>query len=348
MALWKPDPTFYPSPRDAAAAPAGDARLRRRLRPGRASSRTRSPRSTSIPTPRRTDRWSAGPTCRTPATSCTTSAGTRARTRSARTRRTRTPSGATSSCRGCARPGSTILDTKDEPGPAAGREGAGGRRSWPSGPATPGRTPSTVDRKASTSELPRRRRTGRTGPAASRCSTTSSFEVLGRWEIDRGPQYLAYDALVAHRPGRRGHQRVGHAVDDRGRRRRRAAARPQVRARAALLGPAPAPARAGGRPRRRAPDGAGAAPGARPDQGVRVRRRGRQGRGPVRVGVALAPFRGSLGGHQGDHDPGRAGRRVAAAAGDRAVRRGAAAGHRHRPVRRRPVASTSRAGAPAS
>ncbi len=48
------------------------------------------------------------------------------------------------------------------------------------------------------------------------------------------------------------------------------------------------------RPRRRAPDGARAAPGARPAQGVRLRRRGRLGRGPVGLGLALAPRRRRL------------------------------------------------------
>ena len=53
-------------------------------------------------------------------------------------------------------------------------------------------------------------------------------------------------------------------------------------------------------------------------------------------------------GREGDHDPGRAGRRRPAPADPAAVRRGAAADHRHRAVGRRPLAATSPAGGPAS
>ena len=45
-----------------------------------------------------------------------------------------------------------------------------------------------------------------------------------------------------------------------------------------------------------------------------------------------------LGGRQGDHHPGRARRRRRPAAGAEALRRGATAGHRHRPVGRRSLA----------
>ena len=131
---------------------------------------------------------------------------------------------------------------------------------------------------------------------------TSRSRCSAAWEVDRGPQYLAYDLWWHIDPRRAGHQRVGHPVDDRGRRGRRAAARPQVRPQAALLGPAPKRRHVqDGRPRRPAPDGAGAAPGARPDQVVRVRRRGGLRRGPVRLGLAVAPGRGRrVRGHQGD------------------------------------------------
>ena len=46
MSLWTPDPTFYPSPRDAAAGAAGEAGLRRRLRPVRGEARRDRGRST--------------------------------------------------------------------------------------------------------------------------------------------------------------------------------------------------------------------------------------------------------------------------------------------------------------
>ena len=76
----------------------------------------------------------------------------------------------------------------------------------------------------------------------------------------------------------------------------------------------------------------------RPARDLGLRRRRDQRRGPVRLGLALAPRRRQLGGREGDHDPGGAGRRRQAAAGAAAVRRGAAADQRHRPVRRRPLA----------
>ena len=81
---------------------------------------------------------------------------------------------------------------------------------------------------------------GNDGPGGIALLDHTSFEVLGRWEIDRGPQYFGVRRLVAPGPTRAGHQRVGHPVDDRGRAGRRAAAGPQVRPRAALLGPAQA------------------------------------------------------------------------------------------------------------
>ena len=88
----------------------------------------------------------------------------------------------------------------------------------------------------------------------------------------------------------------------------------------------------------RAADGAGAAAGARPDQGLRLRRRRHQPRGPLRLDLALVPRRTARWAvEKVIDDPGRAGRRRPAAAAAQAVRRGAAAGHRHQPVARRPV-----------
>ena len=238
-------------------------------------SRTRSPCWTPTRTRRRTARWSAGPTCRTPATSCTTSAGTRAAARSARTaphphveRRYLIVPGLRSSR-------IYVLDTKDDPRQPSDRQGASSPRSWPSGPAT--RRPHTVHcgpEGIYVSALGGA--DGEEGPggiAAARPHHLRGARARGR--STAGPQYLAYDFWWHLAQDVAGDQRVGHPVDDRGRPGRRAAAGPQVRPRAALLGPAAAPARAGGRPRRPVPDGAGAAAGARPDQGVRLRRRGR-------------------------------------------------------------------------
>ena len=97
-----------------------------------------------------------------------------------------------------------------------------------------------------------------------------------------------------------------------------------------------------------APDGARAAARARPAQGLRVRRRGRLGRGPVGVGLAVAPRGRRLGDPQGDHDPGRAGRAPSCC---RRCCRGSARCRRWSPTstcRSTTASSTSPAGAPAT
>ena len=162
------------------------------------------------------------------------------------------------------------------------------------------------------------------------------FSVKGAWENDRGPQELAYDFWWHLNYGTRDHVRVGHAEHGRGRPRRRAAAGQPVRPQAARLGPRQAQPRAGDRPRPGAPDGARAATGAQPVEGLRLRRRGHLDRGPVRLGVAVGARRGRhVQRGEGDLDPGRAGRGRAAAAAAAALRRRAAADHRHLAVGRR-------------
>ena len=84
-----------------------DARLCRGVRAEARCSRLASPWSMSIPPRRAIRRSSAASTCRMSATSCTITAGTRAAHVFARTRRIRTPSGAISWCRACARRAST-------------------------------------------------------------------------------------------------------------------------------------------------------------------------------------------------------------------------------------------------
>ena len=117
------------------------------------------------------------------------------------------------------------------------------------------------------------------------------FEVKGAWEDDRGPQELAYDFWwhLGHDTMITSEWGTPNMVEDG--LRRRAAARRQVRPPAARLGPRQAPPPAGDRPRRRAPDGARAAAGARPEQGLRLRRRRRLDRRPVGLGLALGPRR---------------------------------------------------------
>ena len=138
--------------------------------------------------------------------------------------------------------------------------------------------------------------------------------------------------LVAPQPEHPDHQRVGHALDDRGRDQPRTAAGPQVRARAAFLGPGRRQAPADGRPGRAAPDRARAAALPRPGGDLGLRQRGGQHRRPVRLDLAVEPPGRQLARRQGDHDPGRARGPGRAAAGAAAVRGRAAAGHRHQPV----------------
>ena len=145
--------------------------------------------------------------------------------------------------------------------------------------------------------------------------------------------------LVAPEPRHRHHLRVGHPVDDRERPQPRGPAGPQVRPPPQLLDAcrsASSPsastwatstrwcwrsARPTTRPR---PGGSSAWSSASRTS------RGRSG--PV------APRRRPLGGQQGHHHPGRAGRPRPAAAGPQAVRGGAPADQRHRPVGGRPLA----------
>ncbi len=145
--------------------------------------------------------------------------------------------------------------------------------------------------------------------------------------------------LVAPQPEHADLQRVGHPVDDRGRHRARAAARPEVRPPAALLGP-----------RRPAGTSRRVDLGAEHQMVLEIRPSHDPDAtwGFVGVVISTADLSASvwrwhregdgLEGRQGDHDPGRAGGPGRPAAGAAAVRRGPAAGHRHRPVRRRPDA----------
>ena len=108
MALWKPDPTFYPSARMAMAAPPETLAYVVTFDPKK---KTQSPmryaRSTSIPSRAATVKSSAASRCRRPATSFTTSGGMRAAPRCAPMRRIRTSSAVTWSYRGSAPRAST-------------------------------------------------------------------------------------------------------------------------------------------------------------------------------------------------------------------------------------------------
>ena len=128
------------------------------------------------------------------------------------------------------------------------------------------------------------------GPGGIFLLDCETFDLRGAWEVDRGPQHFCLRLLVAPRLRHADLERVGHAATC-----SRRGVVPEkllgtrVRPPPARLGPARPPAPAGDRPRRRAPDGARAAAGARPAQDLRLRRRRRLGRGPLRLDLALVP-----------------------------------------------------------
>ena len=334
-----PDQSFYPSPTMAMAAEPeklayvamlnSDPQQARRA--GRRRSRSRVDAATAS--------WSARWTCRKPATSCTTSAGTPAARACARhsphphmERRYLVVPGMRSSR-------IHILDTKPDPRKPRlvkvieAEEVAQAHRLQPAAHVA-------LRPRRHLHERARRRPTAE-APAASSCSTPRRFDIRGRWEVDRGPQQLAYDFWwhLGHDTMITSEWGTPNMVEDGvnpG-----AAARRQVRPRAARLGPAQAHAPAGARPRRRAADGARAAAGARPDRGLRLRRRRDVAEGSVGVGLALVSRRAAtaaqweirkvieIPAEPADAEP--------AAAAAQGLRRGAAARHRHQPVARRPV-----------
>ena len=91
------------------------------------------------------------------------------------------------------------------------------------------------------------------------------------------------------------------------------------------------------RPRRQPPDGAGDAPGARPDARIRFPRRGRRHDQPRRLDLDLVPRRRQVPREEDRDDSAGAGRCGAAARAAQGLRRRAAADQRHRPVARRPL-----------
>ena len=184
------------------------------------------------------------------------------------------------------------------PGEPEAREGRRGRRARQAhrlqppahGPLRPRRALHVRARQ------PRRRRPGRRPPPRPR--RLLAARAVG--DRPRPPE-PRLRRLVEHRLRHAPHERVGHA--EHGRERPQPRAPRPVRPPPPHLGPQEAPPQAGDRPRRRAADGARAAPGARPDQAVRVRRRRRLDRRPQRVGVAVGAPGGRVGRHQeGHHD----------------------------------------------
>ena len=332
MATWTPDPTFYPSPRLAAQAPpeklAYVVAVRTRSAGARRHGRGR--RRSRLGELRPDRRQGRAPA---PATSCTTSAGTPAARACARTRRTRTSSGATWSCRACAPRAST--SSTPSPTPTSRRSSAPSRRRRsPSAPATrAAHRPLRAGRHLRQRARQRRRQ----GPGRRVHDGPRDLRRARPLGGRPRPAAVRLRLLVAPRPRHHGDQRMGHARHGRERADPREDPGRPVRPPAAFLGPAQAQARAGDRLRRQVPAGVRAAPGARPDQGVRLRQLRAVARGPVVVDLDLVPRRRQVGGEEGDHDPGGAGRGRKAAAGAAGLQGGGAARHRHRPLGRRQV-----------
>ena len=84
-----------------------------------------------------------------------------------------------------------ILDTKPDPRQPQLVKVIEAGRSDAARPATAGRTPRTAARTASTSARSGDR--DGNGPGGIFMLDPETFEIKGRWELDRGPQYLSYD-----------------------------------------------------------------------------------------------------------------------------------------------------------
>jgi hypothetical protein len=106
---------------------------------------------------------------------------------------------------------------------------------------------------------------GTDGPPGVFIMDCETFEIRGRWEIDRGPQKLHYDFwwnlprdyMVSSEWGLPPQFEKGIVAED--------PAGQQVRSLGAFLGLAGAQACADDRPRRQSPDGTRDSPGPRPD-----------------------------------------------------------------------------------
>ena len=291
------DPTFYRTPRAAAtAAPENFAYVAAFDPAGRR--RTPSRWSTATPARPAMAAWSDGPSCRRPETNSTISAGTPARARCA-TRATTTQ-----------RPGAALplvpgirssRSTSSTPSPTRAT------RCW----STPSR-PTEWQRKAGYTRphtvhcgpgghlhvarwaAPRRRR-----PRRVALLDHDTFEVSGQWEPTAARSIFAYDfwwhlrqdtvitsewatpSMIENGldPEDLLGRKFGHHLN--------------------FWSMSDAQADPARRPRRPAPDGARTAPGPRPDQVLRLRRRRDQCRGSVRVGVDVAQGRRPVGGRQG-------------------------------------------------
>ena len=169
-----------------------------------------------------------------------------------------------------------------------------------------------------------------------------SRDVRGARPVGTGPRPAIPRLRFLVAPGRRhhDHQRVGHAEHGRKRAGPGTAAGREIRARAARVGPQPAPAQEDARPGRRPAARIRTAPSARPDADLRLRGRGDFAQRSLCVGLALVPGRAQrqrrVAASQGDRDSGGAGRPRAAAAAAQGLQGRAAARDGHQSLARRP------------
>ena len=146
---------------------------------------------------------------------------------------------------------------------------------------------------------------GDDGPGGIALLDHGTFDVIGAWEKERGPQYLAYDAwwhlkqntLISSEWGTPAMIEDGLVPD--------MLLGQQVRTLDPLLGSGGRHPHATGRPRRPAPDAPRAAALPRPRGHLGLRRCGGLHRGPLRIGLRLAPRRRPVAGGQGHLDPRR-------------------------------------------
>ena len=159
---------------------------------------------------------------------------------------------------------------------------------------------------------------GGDGPGGIFVIDHDSFDILGKWELDRGPQYLAYDfwwhlgldTVITSEWGTPNMVQHGHQSRD--------SAEGRLRAQAARLGSSQAPSFAGTRSGRRISDGARAASRARSHARLRIPGRRGFAQGSVRIHLGLASRRDAQMGREENHRnsrrAGRSGETAAAAA----------------------------------
>ena len=212
----KPDPTFYPSPRARSRAARG-AGLRRHAQHAGNGGEAKPDALTVVDVKDGSStrgRSSAGSTCPTSATSCTTSAGTRARGA--------LPLGAAPARRAplLARPGPAlarihVVDVKDDPRQPEARQGRRGRRARE---ATGYSRPHTVHCGPDGLYMSALGNPAGDGPGGVLLLDHDDFSPLGPVGDRPRPPEPRLRRLVEHRLRHAPHERVGHAEHGRERR----------------------------------------------------------------------------------------------------------------------------------